>query len=424
MLPFYTLLTGYGAGRLNALLQRRLVRGKEDPARLGERRGEASRPRPEGRLIWLHAASVGEAQSALILIGAILQRYPDFSILVTTGTVTSAQLMAKKLPDRAVHHFMPLDHPDWVARFLDHWRPDFVLWMESEFWPNALLALQKRSIPAALVNARLSDRSYKKWRWLRADFARLLSTFDIVFAQTDTDALRFQHFGAKAVIVSDNLKYSAAPLGFDEAVLQDLKTAVQGRPVIVYASTHAGEEAMIGRIHTRLQDKFPNVLSIIIPRHPDRGAAIAAQLTAASLSCALRTQRPLPDSETHIYIADTLGELGLFYRLSTIVYIGRSLSDDGGGGHNPLEAAQLDCAILHGPHVQNLQEIYDALAAEDACLQADSEEGLGYHLDRLLTEPERVQNYAARALAFSNAKSGVVDRVMAGLEPYLQKAGS
>lgn len=424
MLDFYQWVMSHSQSVLNALLQRRLRMGKEDQDRIGERRGVSSKTRPDEKLVWLHAASVGEAQSALILINALLTQYPNICILVTTGTLTSAKRMQTSLPERALHQFIPLDHPDWVERFIDFWNPDLVFWMESELWPNLLLNLKSRQIPTALINARLSDRSYRRWKLIKNDIQTVLSSFDCILAQTEKDAERLKRLSAKNVIVTDNLKYSAASLPYDAGQLTSLKGALNKRQFCVYASTHKGEEEMIARIHKEITAHFPDFLSIIIPRHPERGRNIYDESTQMGLECLLRgDQKYAPTKDTEIYIADTLGELGLFYALTDIAYIGRSLSADGGGGHNPIEAAQLDCAIIHGSRVQNLQEVYDDMKSHDASIRVVDEKSLSQAILNLLQDQNHRKKYINNAKNFANAKSHVIDSVMQGIEPLIKRAG-
>ncbi len=424
MLHLYQWVMRKSEGLLERLLEKRLNAGKEDPVRIDERRGVASRARPDGTLLWLHAASVGEAQSALILIKAILLDNPDLQILVTTGTLTSAQRMEEVLPEQAFHQYMPVDYPEWVTRFLDHWSPDLVLWMESELWPHILQEIEARNIPAALINARLSDRSFARWKLFKKSARAVLECFDLVLTQTELDAERYRALGAQNVHVSDNIKYSAGDLPHDEGDLKVLKGVLMSRPVLVYASTHAGEEEIIMRTQSILESSQPELISIIIPRHPDRGEAILDQAIEERFQAVLRGEdKALPDEDTQIYIANTMGELGLFYRLAEIVFIGRSLSDDGGGGHNPIEAAQLGCAIVHGAKVQNLQEIFDDMETHKACLRVKNEQELVEGMQRLLEDPALRNSLIQNAQNFSNAKSHVIDTVIQNLEPLFTQSG-
>lgn len=405
-----------GSPLLAAMLARRCRMGKEDPARLPERRGLAAQTRPPGRLLWLHAASVGEAQSALILLEALLARDPALHVLVTTGTVTSAQMMARRLPARALHQYVPLDQPDWVAAFLDHWRPDRILWMESELWPNMLAAVRARHIPAALVNARLSERSLRRWRLARNMVSEALSTFGVILAQTERDAANFRRLHASRVIVTDNIKYAAAPLPADEAALKALRDAIGGRPFWLYASTHAGEEELACRLQKELVQNIPGLLTVIAPRHPERREDIAAACAAAGVSYSLRSSGALPDAGTQVYIADTLGELGLLYRLAPVSCVGRSFSADGGGGHNPIEPALLGSAVIHGPHIQNLAALYDEMNEKGAALRLRDETDFAATLTRLLTDKAALTRLQKAGQDFVAEKNAVLERVLDALD--------
>ncbi len=288
LLNLYQTLLEATSPALNLLLERRLAHGKEDAARIGERKGIAGPPRPAGRFIWLHGASVGEAQSTLILIEQLRVRFPDTTILLTTGTVTSARFMAQRLPVGVIHQYYPLDRPQWVKSFLTHWQPDFVLWMESELWPSMMCALQERKIPAILLNARLSPRSLSRWQMAPETARLLLGTFTRILTQTETDAQSFRTLGAMSVHVSGNLKYAAAALPVNEADLDVLRQAAGDRPRWVFASTHAGEEEMACRIHKALVQDIPDLLSIIVPRHPERRADIVTSCQNLGVTLQLR----------------------------------------------------------------------------------------------------------------------------------------
>lgn len=424
MLRLYHSLTMFSSPALRAALKIRLSRGKEHPERIRERLGKAAMPRPEGRLVWVHAASVGEAQSAMILITALLKMNPALNILVTTGTVTSAALMQRRLPQQAKHQFYPLDHPRWVKRFLEHWSPDLILWMESELWPNMLREIQDRSIRTILVNARMSPRSFQRWKRTGNVMARMLKTFDVVLAQTDADADAYRTLGALDVRVRDNIKYSAAPLPCDPADLQALKHAIGLRPVWLYASTHAGEEVLATDLHKSLISEFPDLLTIIVPRHPERRDDIAKICARTGLAARLRGEsKTLPQDTDSIYIADTMGELGLFYRFARIACIGRTFSEDGGGGHNPIEAAQQDCAILHGPATQNLSDIFDVMDAAGAARRVETPEDFLNALRLLLGNAASLEELQSAGTRFAAAKSSVLDNILTDLKPYLTDSG-
>lgn len=422
MLSFYQFLTRRNEWLFNAVLKRRLERGKEDPVRADEKRGIASIQRPQGKLLWVHAASVGEAQSALILIKEMQERY-DLNVLVTTGTKTSAAMMAANLPEHAFHQYLPLDYPAWNERFLEHWQPDLVFWMESELWPNMLGAIKARKIAAALINARLSNKSYARWKRAPKSISALLQSFDTILTQTQTDAARYETLGGKTVRVTGNIKYSAAPLSFNAAHLKELTAKLLGRPVWLYASSHKGEEEMVYRLHRILKTHFPTLLSIIVPRHIDRSADIALLAKDYDLAVCMRgNTHYLPDEEDDVYIVNTMGELGLFYRLAPLACIGRSFSDDGGGGHNPIEAAQLHCAILSGANVQYQQEIFDDMTAAHAARICDSESDLAKIILELLDDPQALKTMQDTAYSFAKGKSHVITHVMDKLSPLLKTA--
>ena len=346
-------------------LRRRASRGKEIAARLPERWGEDTTPRPAGPLLWLHAASVGETTSLLPVLTAL----SGVTVLVTTGTVTAAAVLARRLPelgltDRVLHRFVPLDVPGWAARFLDHWRPDAAGFVESELWPNLLAACRARFIPLMLINARISAGSFAAWR--RAPgFARwILSSFALIHARGEEDAARLCALGVAAPLVPGDLKLAAEPLPVDAAELDRLRTRLAGRPIWVAASTHPGEEAEIAAVHRALAPTHPGLLTIIAPRHPERGAELAAALQAPRRG----TGAPPPETEG-IWIADTLGELGLWYRLAQVAFVGRSLLPPG-GGQNPLEPARLGCPIIVGPHTGNFTDAVALLRAAGAITEA------------------------------------------------------
>ena len=313
-----------------------------------------------------------------------------------------------------------MDHPAWVENFLNHWRPDLALWMESELWPNMLTSLKTRKIPAALVNARLSDKSYRNWKCACGFAKSLLDCFTLILAQTEKDAAHYKNLGAANVIVSDNIKYSAAALPHDELALSTLKLAVGERPVWVYASTHSGEESLACRVHKTLKETLPDLLTIIVPRHPERRDDIANTCFENGVKFRLRgNSLALPSGDDDIYIADTLGELGLFYTLCPIAMIGRSFSDDGGGGHNPVEAAQLGCAVLTGPNNQFQLQLYEDMRLDHAVMEVRTESELVAGLKEFLTEPDLLRNMQRNTETFVNRKTHVVDRVLELLAPAL-----
>ena len=336
-----------------ALINRRLKQGKEDPERIGERRGLSHDERPSGPLVWIHGASVGEVLAAAALIERL--RALNIRILLTSGTVTSAAIVAKRFPPDVIHQYVPFDSPRYVARFLDHWRPSLALFIESDLWPNLILQSAARRLPMVLINGRMSQRSFPRWRRMSGTISALLETFDLCLAQSKTDGERFAALGSRNVIVTGNLKLDVAAPPADPVKLEKLIAATRGRAVLVAASTHPGEEEILIETQRTLAGFFPQLLTVIVPRHPDRGVGIAGMIDAAGLKASLRSGRELPTAATDIYVADTLGELGLFYRLAQVVFMGGSLVEH--GGQNPIEAVKLGAAIVHGPHVFNFTEV-------------------------------------------------------------------
>jgi 3-deoxy-D-manno-octulosonic-acid transferase len=439
LLPLlYRTLTRLSAPLAPALLRWRARRGKEDVSRLGERLGTPGRSRPEGALVWVHAASIGEATAMLDLIGRMLWERPGLTCLVTTGTVTSARLLATRLPSRAWHQFAPLDFPAAVARFLDHWRPDLALWAESELWPNLVLATRERGIPAVLVNARLSARACARWRRCPGLIAPMLGAYALILAQSAGQAERFRRLGGEVVAGVGDLKAAASPLPVDPAALHRLRQHIADRPVWLAASTHAGEEEIAAAVHLALAPRHRGLLTIIAPRHPGRGAQIAAMLQGYGLSLARRSRQQIPEADTDVYLADTIGELGLFYRLCDIAFIGGSLiagysggaaairgarprgAGRGWGGHNPFEAARLDCAVLFGPDMGNCAAMAEALLAAGAAVTV-TRDSLAQAVSSLLDDPRRCAAQAAAGAQVAAAGAGVLDAVLGHLEPWLDR---
>jgi 3-deoxy-D-manno-octulosonic-acid transferase len=377
----YATVTSLAAPLLRRSLRRRARQGKEIAARLAERQGIESLPRPPGKLLWLHAASVGETVSIL----PVLQALPgNLTVLVSTGTVTSATLLQSRLREAppaatVLHRFVPLDVPAWAARFLRHWQPDVAAFVESELWPNLIFAAAARGIPLFLLNARLSARSARNWRRAPGLARRLLGCFRLIAAQSQADAARFVALGAPSVESPGHLKFAASPLPHDATELARLQNLIGARPIWLAASTHAGEETMIRQAHEVLLGHETAALLIVAPRHPQRGAEVAAIFGGAP-------RRSLgQDPDGPVWIADTLGELGLFYRLSPIVFVGGSLVPQ--GGQNPLEPARLGCAIAYGPAMDNQAEAVDALRAAGAGTEVADAAALAEFVGTLIADP-------------------------------------
>jgi 3-deoxy-D-manno-octulosonic-acid transferase len=398
-------------------LARRQRLGKEHGLRLGERRGVSAKGRPHGPLVWLHGASVGELISVLPLIERIHAR--EVNLLVTSGTVTSGGLAEQRLPRDVIHQFVPIDVPYFVRRFLDHWEPDLALFVESELWPNIMIETSRRAVPMILINGRLSANSFRRWQHAPATIGDLLRRLDLCLARTPADAERLSELGARHVVTTGDLKLDGPAPPADRDKLAALQRAVAGRPLIAAASTHEGEEAAMVDAHLKLRANFPNLLTVIAPRHPERGESVAELARAAGLAARLRSRGELPDAATEIYIADTVGELGLIYRLAPIVFIGGSLIKH--GGQNPIEPAKLGATILHGPHVANFAEIYAALdEAHGAELIVDATK-LTAGLAAMMAQPDVRAGVADAAYRTVTALGGALERTLASLDPYLMQ---
>ncbi|HEY8579982.1 MAG TPA: 3-deoxy-D-manno-octulosonic acid transferase [Beijerinckiaceae bacterium] len=397
------------------LLKWRARKGKEDPERLEERRGFATLERPYGRLAWLHGASVGEGMALLPLIERLRGR--GFEVLLTTGTVASAQVLAERLPAGATHQFAPIDAPRYVERFLDYWSPDIALIAESELWPNLLAAADARGVPVVLVNARLSQRSYERWLKIPGTIQSLLGKIDLCLAQSPADAARLMDLGAARVQVAGNLKYDVPALPADQTQLARLRAAVGARPAWLAASTHDGEEQIALAAHRALLRRFPDLITIVAPRHAARGPQIAEMARRAGVSAPLRSRGETLGAGPQFYVADTMGELGLFYRICNAIFVGKSLA--GGGGQNPIEPAKLGSAILHGPMTSNFADVYAALDARDGALLVGGAEELADALAHLLTDTRRLREMARTAGEVVDAYGGAGDKIMQAIEPYV-----
>ncbi len=414
-LRFYRGLSSAMVPLAPALIKRRLKLGKEDPERIGERRGITRGTRPHGPVVWIHGASVGEVLASAALIERL--RGLNIRILLTSGTVTSAAIVAKRFPPDIIHQYVPWDSPRYVARFLEHWRPSLALFIESDLWPNLILQSAARRLPMVLINGRMSHRSFPRWKRVHGTISALLEKFDICLAQSRTDAERFAALGCRNVVTTGNLKLDVPAPPADPQKLERLMSLTRGRPVVVAASTHPGEEEILIETHGTLAGFFPHLLTVVVPRHPDRGPPIWRLVDAAGLKASLRSRDEMPVASTDIYVADTMGELGLFYRLAGAVFMGGSLVPH--GGQNPIEAVKLGASIVHGPHVFNFTDVYDALDSAGGARTADGQEALAKQLGQLLANPEAREAMMAASERVVAELGGALERTLAALEPYL-----
>ncbi|MGD9539447.1 3-deoxy-D-manno-octulosonic acid transferase [Methylocystis sp.] len=415
LLKLYRLATIAATPFASALLNWRARHGREDPERLAERMGESHRPRPGGRLVWLHGASLGETLSLLPLIDRFIQR--GLEVLVTSGTVSSAQVLSARLPAGAFHQYAPLDAPKFIERFLDHWRPDIAVFAESELWPNIVAAVCARGAPLVLANARISRKSAERWRAIPGAAKSVFGAVDLCLAQDSDNAARFLALGARCVRVAGNLKFDVPPPPADSAKLAEFNGAIGARPAWAAVSTHAGEEDIVLDAHVEMAVKTPSLLTIIAPRHRERAAEIVEAARARGLNAALRSQEAEPRREVDVYVVDRVGELGLVFRSVGVVLMGKSLLP--GGGQNPIEPAKLGCAILHGPHVENFSEVYNELAAAKAAARVSDAASVARAAHYLLTEPARMRKMGRAAAETVERLGGASRGIMNAVEPYL-----
>jgi 3-deoxy-D-manno-octulosonic-acid transferase len=394
----------------------RASKGKEDRRRSRERYGMAGHARPAGPLIWVHAASVGETVAVVPLIERILEY--GVNIVLTTGTVTSAKVAEDRFAGRVIHQYVPLDLKPAVSRFLDHWQPDLAVIAESEIWPMTILELGARGVPQVLVNGRLSDRSFASWK-KRANLAEaLFENLAHVVAQSETDGERFRALGARPVTVSGNLKVDTPPPPANEKALASLQRQIGQRPTWAAVSTHDGEEAIAAEVHATLRPRHHGLLSIIVPRHPDRAEALAAEMTAMGFAVARRSKGDKITPDTDILLGDTIGEMGLYLRLTEIAFVGRSLTSE--GGQNPLEPAMLETAVLAGRNVQNFREAYQKLLGSGGAKLVRDRNMLAGAVNFLLSNEAARHEMMAAGAATVEEMRGALARTLKALEPYIQ----
>lgn len=413
-LAAYSVATGLLEPWAGTVLRRRARAGKEDAARLPERLGRAGRPRPDGPLVWLHGVSVGESLSLIPLIQALQARRPDLTVLVTSGTVTSAAMMAQRLPEGVIHQYAPVDAPGAVRRFLDHWRPGAAVFVESELWPNLLRQARARGVRLALVSARMTGDSAGGWAKAPGAAKALMAGFDLVMAQdADTEA-RLAGLGAR-VGPRLNLKLVGGPPPVDPAALKALKKAVGKRTVVLAVSTHEGEEPPIVEA---VRQAAADALTILAVRHPERGPGVAEALAAKGLAVTRRGAGEAPGAKTQVHVVDVLGELGLLLSVAQVAVMGGSFVE-GIGGHNPLEPARMAAPVVTGPHHFNAGDVYTEMFARVAALEAKDAGDLARHLHGLLTYPHIARRIGEAGLDYAQAQGEALDRAMSLLEPLL-----
>lgn len=398
-------------------INKRKENGKEDVKRFNERIGRPRLKRPEGKLIWLHGASVGESVSMLPLIQRILETYSDAHVIVTTGTVTSADVMNKRLPERAFHQFIPIDNPIFTTRFVKYWHPDVALWFESEFWPAMLSSIRRKNIPLILINGRISNKTFKRWQQFDFISKELLSCFTLCLGQSEEDAYRLRVLGAKESLCLGNLKYAGLPLPIDPKAKTEMEQQIDGRPLWLASSTHDDEEVRIAKVHKRLAEKVPGLLTIISPRHPQRGEEISRKINDLGLKTALRSSEQPVTRSTDIYIADTIGEMGLWYDLANIVFIGGSLIPH--GGQNFIEPSRVRDAVIVGPYMHNFTDAINRAKKADAVMQINDTTELEELVLQLLQQKELLEAKRSLAYNWAGSEARVLDGIMDKVKGFI-----
>ena len=411
VLPLYLAFSERADRFAERRLARRMALGKEDAGRMGERRGIASADRPDGDVLWFHAASVGEALSILELVRRLIEEDEWLNFLITTGTVASAQVLENRLPPEAIHQYIPLDAASYVRAFLDHWQPDLAVWTESELWPALMEETHSRGIPMLLLNGRISQSSYRRWRLTPSAISTLLGYFKAAHVQDQATAQHLARLGMASdrISITGTLKEGSAALPDSAEAREEVAQMIAGRPTWLAASTHAPEEEMVAQAHRIVMRRSPRMLLILAPRDPDRGGGVAASLRASQLRVAQRSKFEKITDETEIYLADCPDELGIWYRLAPLSFVGGSLVPV--GGHNPLEPAALGSAILHGPHVGNFKEIYDRLAVAEGAVRVSSEGELTNQIVRMLA-PDQAAAMAHAAWEVSSSGAEVTNAAL------------
>lgn len=399
-------------------IRKRKKAKKEHSTRFNERLGNYKTPRPEGKLYWLHGASVGESVSMLPLIDKLLRENPDLSILVTTGTLTSAEIMAKRLPKRAFHQFIPFDVPAFAQKLIKHFKPDAVLWFESEFWPSLLSEVKKAKIPLILVNGRISDKSFETWKKFKFVSKEILSCFSLCLGQSEQDKNRLILLGAPKVACVGNLKFAGMPLPVDQNKLNVLKQQIGERKVFLLSSTHNDEEERFALYLPWLKENIQNVLTIVAPRHPNRGDDITRMYRCRNFNVAQRSREEDITPETDIYVADTIGEMGLWYALSAVSFVGGSIISH--GGQNFMEAARDKNAVIVGPNMQNFAEIMNRARFDDAVWQVNSAEDVVEETITLFRNPELLAERQQKAYQWTVKEEAVLDGIVNALKKVLK----
>lgn len=401
----------------------RAKQSKEDPKRLSERQGISSLARPKGALVWMHGASVGECTMLLPLITQFRRERPDISVLVTSATVTAATLMAKRMPSGCQHQYIPLDHPKYVSAFLNHWQPDMALWVESEIWPNMILEADTRGIKMALINARMSEKSLSGWSKREASAKAVFSRFDLILAADKRTGDSLGRFTSRDIPATGNLKDAAQPLPVNTSEFEHLSKSIGTRPIWCAASTHTGEDDIILRAHSEVLKTHPNALLILAPRHPERREDITQLINSGGFVSAVRSAGETPNAQTQVYLFDTIGEMGLAFRLAPLTFVCGSLIE-GLSGHNPLEPARLGSAVLTGGYISSFAESYNAMFSFKAARHILSPDIIGKEVADLLGDKTQLSAMQETARNYAESRDDVLAFAWSELLPLLPESAA
>ena len=393
MLFFYRLTVNFIYLISPIIIIYRIFKKKEDPKRFLEKIGKFNKKNTNDNLIWFHGSSVGEILSVVPLIEKLEKRKNIKKILITSNTLSSAKIIKKLKLKKTFHQFFPLDAEFLVEKFLNHWKPKAVFFIESEIWPNMIIKIKEKDIPLILLNARITKKSFQKWSGVLSFSKKIFNEFDLCLGQNNKTCNYLKILGAKNIKKIGNLKFSQSNSKLKNKSNSKIKKIFKKKKIIFSAiSTHKGEELFCGKVHANLKKKYKNIISIIIPRHIHRAHEIKQELNSNGLNVHLHTSKRQINSDTDIYLVDTFGETKSFLKLSKIAFMGKSIYAY--GGQNPIEAARLGNRIIHGPNIENFIEVYDFLGKQGISTKIKSYKGL----ENLVVKFNRKKNYSQQII--------------------------
>ncbi len=401
----YKLLTYFFYPFASIYLYFRIFRKKEDPTRFVEKLAKINTPREKGFLIWFHVASIGEAMSILPLIDYYIKQEKVNKILITSITLSSGKVLKKRFnqSSKVIHQFLPLDVNIYTSKFLKHWKPDLSIFIDSEIWPNLIIEIKKKSIPLLLVNARITKKSFLRWKLISNFAKKIFSKFDLCIASNKESENFLKILGAKNIKNYGNIKFSNIKNDTNKKLDLSFLDKIKDRKIWCAASTHPTEEILCANSHLKIKKNYSKVLTIIIPRHIDRVKNIEDELLKLNLKIILSSKLEDLTNETDILIVDSYGEALKFYNISKCVFLGKSLVKTliNNSGQNPIEPARLGCKIFHGPYVNNFIEIYDYLKTLNITKKVNNVEELSlalveeFKIDRIKDQetPKKIEIY-------------------------------